>query len=121
MTDDIAERIRMLGGTTIRSIGHVARLKHVADNDAEFVEPQDMISELREDNQALVARMIEIHDLCGEANDVATSSLLENWIDRAQHRMWLLFENESDKSDHLELRRTNLRKPSNKRQPGPSR
>ena len=96
MTDDIAERIRMLGGTTIRSIGHVARLKHVADNDAEFVEPQDMISELREDNQALVARMIEIHDLCGEANDVATSSLLENWIDRAQRRiqrrMWFLFE-----------------------------
>ena len=92
MTDDIAERVRKLGGTTIRSIGHVARLKHVADNDAEYVEPLDMIGELREDNQALVARMIEIHDLCNEANDVATASLLENWIDQTQRRVWFLFE-----------------------------
>lgn len=92
MTDDIAERVRKLGGTTIRSIGHVARLKHVADNDAEFVEPQDMLGELREDNQALVARMIEIHDLCTDANDVATASLLENWIDQTQRRVWFLFE-----------------------------
>lgn len=98
MTDDIAERIRKLGGTTIRSIGHVARLKHVADNDAEYVEPQDMISELREDNQALVARMIEIHDQCGEANDVATASLLENWIDQAQRRLWFLFETSRTKA-----------------------
>jgi starvation-inducible DNA-binding protein len=90
--DDIAERVRKLGGTTIRSIGHVARLKHIADNDAEYVEPQDMNRELREDNQALVARMIEIHDLCGEANDVATMSMLENWIDQAQRRVWFLFE-----------------------------
>ncbi len=92
MTDDIAERVRKLGGTTIRSIGHVARLKHVADNDAEYVEPLDMLAELREDNQALVSRMIEIHDLCEEANDVATASLLENWIDHAQRRIWFLFE-----------------------------
>lgn len=92
MTDDIAERVRKLGGTTIRSIGHVARLKRVADNDAEFVEPQDMLGELREDNQALVARMIEIHDLCTDANDVATASLLENWIDQTQRRVWFLFE-----------------------------
>jgi len=92
MTDDIAERVRKLGGTTIRSIGHVARLKHVADNDAEYVEPLDMIGELREDNQALVARMIEIHDLCNEANDVATANLLENWIDQTQRRVWFLFE-----------------------------
>ena len=63
MTDDIAERVRKLGGTTIRSIGHIARLKHVADNDAGYVEPQDMMSELREDNQALMGRMIEIHYL----------------------------------------------------------
>jgi starvation-inducible DNA-binding protein len=81
MTDDIAERVRKLGGATIRSIGHVASLKNVADNDAEYVEPLDMIGELREDTQELVARMVEIHDLCGEANDVATASLLENWID----------------------------------------
>lgn len=92
MTDDIAERVRKLGGTTIRSVGHVARLKHVADNDAEYVEPLDMIGELREENQALVARMIEIHGLCDEANDVATASLLENWIDQTQRRVWFLFE-----------------------------
>jgi starvation-inducible DNA-binding protein len=92
MTDDIAERVRKLGGTTIRSIGHIARLKHVADNDAGYVEPQDMLSELREDNQALMGRMIEIHDLCGDANDVATASVLENWIDETQRRVWFLFE-----------------------------
>jgi starvation-inducible DNA-binding protein len=92
MTDDIAERVRKLGGTTIRSIGHVARLKHVADNDAEYVEPLDMIGELREDNRALLARMIEIHDLCEEANDVATASLLETWIDQTERRVWFLFE-----------------------------
>ena len=92
MTDDIAERVRKLGGTTIRSIGHIARLKHVADNDAGYVEPQDMLSELREDNQALMGRMTEIHDLCHDANDVATASVLENWIDEAQRRVWFLFE-----------------------------
>ena len=92
MTDDIAERVRKLGGTTIRSIGHIARLKHVVDNDAGYVEPQDMMSELREDNQALMGRMIEIHYLCGEANDVATASVLENWINETQRRVWFLFE-----------------------------
>ena len=92
MTDDIAERIRKLGETTIRSIAHVARLKHIADNDAEYVEPLDMFGELREDNQALVARMVEIHDLCDEANDVATASFLENWMDEAQRRVWFMFE-----------------------------
>ena len=92
MTDDIAERVRKLGGTTIRSIGHIARLKHVADNDAGYVEPQDMLSELREDNQALIGRMIEIHDLCNEANDVATASVLETWIDETERRVWFLFE-----------------------------
>jgi starvation-inducible DNA-binding protein len=92
MTDDIAERVRKVGGTTIRSIGHIARLKHVADNDAGYVDPQDMLSELREDNQALIGRMIEIHDLCGDANDVATASVLETWIDETQRRVWFLFE-----------------------------
>jgi starvation-inducible DNA-binding protein len=92
MTDDIAERVRKLGGTTIRSIGHIARLKHVTDNDADYVEPQDMLSELREDNQALIGRLIEIHDLCDEANDVATASVLETWIDESQRRVWFLFE-----------------------------
>lgn len=92
MIDDIAERVRKLGGTTIRSIGDIARLKHIADNDAEYVEPLDMLGELREDNQALVARMIQIHGLCDEANDVATASVLENWIDQTQRRVWFLFE-----------------------------
>ncbi len=92
MSDDIAERVRKLGGTTIRSIGHIARLKHVVDNDAGYVEPQDMLSELREDNQALMGRMMEIHDLCGDANDVATASVLETWIDETQRRVWFLFE-----------------------------
>lgn len=92
MTDGIAERVRKLGGSTIRSVGHIARLKHVADNDAEYVGPLDMLGELREDNQALVARMIQIHDLCDETNDVATASLLENWIDLTQRRVWFLFE-----------------------------
>jgi starvation-inducible DNA-binding protein len=92
MTDDIAERVRKLGGTTIRSIGHIARLKHFADNDAQYVESLDMLGELCEDNQALIARMMEIHDVCDEANDVATASLLENWIDQAQRRVWFLLE-----------------------------
>ena len=92
ITDDIAERVRKLGGTTIRSIAHVARLKHIADNDADYVAALDMLGELREDNQALIARMIEIHDLCDEANDIATASFLENWIDQAQRRVWFLFE-----------------------------
>jgi starvation-inducible DNA-binding protein len=92
MTDDIAERVRKLGGTTIRSIGQIARLKHFTDNDAEYVESLDMLGELCEDNQALIARMIEIHGVCDEANDVATASLLENWIDQTQRRVWFLLE-----------------------------
>jgi len=92
MTDDIAERVRKIGGTTIRSISHVARLQRISDNDAEFVDPGDMLSELREDNQGLVVRMLAAHDLCDDANDVATASLLENWIDETQRRVWFLFE-----------------------------
>ena len=92
MTDDIAERVRKIGGTTIRSIGHIARLQRVADNDAEYVTAQDMLSELREDEMALVLSMRAAHDLCDDAGDVATASLLENWIDEAQRRSWFLFE-----------------------------
>jgi starvation-inducible DNA-binding protein len=91
-TDDIAERVRKIGGTTLRSIGHVARLKRVLDNDAEFVTPQDMLAELREDNKELTARLRETHDLCDEHGDVATASLIENWIDEAERRTWFLFE-----------------------------
>jgi starvation-inducible DNA-binding protein len=92
MTDDIAERVRKIGGATIRSIGQIARLQRISDNDADYVEADDMLAELREDNKALVLRMKEVHGLCDEAGDVATASLLENWIDETQRRTWFLFE-----------------------------
>ena len=91
-TDPIAERARKLGGTTIRSIGHIARLQHIADNDADFVTPEDMLAELKDDNLQLTQRMRETHDVCDEHGDVATASLLENWIDQAERRVWFLFE-----------------------------
>ena len=92
MTDPIAERVRKLGGTTIRSIGHIARLQRVADNDAPYVEPEDMLAELREDNQTLAARLREAHGVCEEYDDVATASLIEVWIDETERRTWFLFE-----------------------------
>ena len=92
ITDDIAERVRKIGGTTIRSIGQISRLQRIKDNDAEYVTPQDMLSELLEDNKALVLSMRATHTLTDEAGDVATTSLLENWIDEAQRRIWFLFE-----------------------------
>jgi starvation-inducible DNA-binding protein len=91
-TDDIAERVRKIGGTTIRSIGHIARLQRVQDNDADFVSPQDMLAELRDDNKDLTQRLREVHDLCDEHGDVATASLIEQWIDEAERRTWFLFE-----------------------------
>jgi starvation-inducible DNA-binding protein len=92
MTDAIAERVRKLGGATIRSIGHIARLQRLGDNDAEYVDPFDMLAELREDNRMLLASMREAHDLCDEDNDVATASLLEVWVDETERRIWFLFE-----------------------------
>ncbi|MDQ7998205.1 MAG: DNA starvation/stationary phase protection protein [Luteibacter sp.] len=92
MTDDLAERVRKLGGTTLHSIGHIARLQRLSDNDADFVTPQDMLAELREDNQRLTGFMRETHALCDEYNDVATASLIENWIDQTERRVWFLFE-----------------------------
>jgi starvation-inducible DNA-binding protein len=92
MTDDIAERVRKIGGTTIRSIGHIARLQRIPDNDADFVDAPDMLAELREDEKALVLRMRAVHSLCDDSGDVATVSLLENWIDQTQRRIWFLFE-----------------------------
>jgi starvation-inducible DNA-binding protein len=92
MTDDIAERVRKIGGTTLRSIGQVCRLQRILDNDADFVSPQDMLAELRGDNAQLAAGMREAHSLCDEHGDVATASLLENWIDEAERRVWFLFE-----------------------------
>jgi starvation-inducible DNA-binding protein len=91
-TDDIAERIRKIGGTTLRSIGHIGRLQRVLDNDADFVTPSDMLAELRDDNKQLAATMREIHGLCDEHGDVASASLLETWIDEAERRTWFLFE-----------------------------
>ena len=92
MTDPIAERIRKIGGLTIRSIGHVARLQRMLDNDAEYVEPEDMLAELREDNKTLTARLREAHGVCEDHNDVATTSLIESWIDETERRTWFLFE-----------------------------
>jgi starvation-inducible DNA-binding protein len=92
MTDEIAERVRKFGGTTIRSIGHIARLQRILENDADFVTPTDMRSELREDEKALTLRMRAVHTLSDDDGDVATASLLENWIDQSQRRSWFLFE-----------------------------
>ena len=91
-TDPIAERVRKLGGTTLRSIGHIARLQRVSDNDADYVTPLDMLAELREDNRQLAAYLREVHGMCDEHGDVATASLLEVWIDEAERRAWFLFE-----------------------------
>jgi starvation-inducible DNA-binding protein len=91
-TDDIAERVRKIGGTTLRSIGHIGRLQRVLDNDADFVTPLDMLAELRDDNKQLVASLRETHAICDDHDDVATASLIENWIDEAERRTWFLFE-----------------------------
>ena len=91
-TDAIAERVRKIGGMTLRSVGHIARLQRVLDNDAEFVTSDDMLAELRDDNKQLTQRMREVHSLCDEQGDVATASLLEVWIDEAERRTWFLFE-----------------------------
>ena len=91
-TDPIAERVRKLGGTTLRSIGQISRLQRVADNDADFVTAADMLAELREDNQQLAYRMRQAHVVCEEHGDVATASLIEVWIDEAERRVWFLYE-----------------------------
>ena len=101
MTDPVAERIRKLGGSTLRSIGHIARLQRVSDNDADYVEPLDMLAELCEDNKTLAARFREAHDLCNEHRDIATASLIEVWIDETERRTWFLFEaSRKDRSGH---------------------
>src|SRR6476620_4292728 len=92
MTDPIAERVRKLGGPTLKSIGHISRIQRVLDNDAEYVEPLDMLAELAEDNRTLAARLREAHDVCDEHRDVATTSLIETWIDETERRGWFLFE-----------------------------
>jgi starvation-inducible DNA-binding protein len=92
ITDTVAERVRKLGGSTLHSIGHIAKLQRIKDNDADFVSPQDMLAELRDDNLRLISQMRETHSICDERRDVATASLLEVWIDEAEKRVWFLFE-----------------------------
>jgi starvation-inducible DNA-binding protein len=96
ITDPIAERVRKIGERTLTSIGAISRRQRVLDNDAGYVEPLDMLAELREDNKSLAARLREVHDLCNEHRDVATASLLEIWIDEAERRTWFLFEASRD-------------------------
>jgi len=92
MIDPIAERIRKIGGQTLRSVGHIVRMQRVLDNDAIYVEPSDMLAELCEDNKWLAARMREAHGVCDEYRDIATASLIEVWIDETERRTWFLFE-----------------------------
>jgi starvation-inducible DNA-binding protein len=97
MTDDIAERARKIGGTTVHSIGEIARLQRLGDNDEQFVAPLDMIAELSDDNQRLTQSMRAAHEVCDRHNDVATASLLENWIDQTERRTWFLSEIVADR------------------------
>jgi starvation-inducible DNA-binding protein len=102
MTDPIAERVRKLGGLTIRSIGHIARTQRLLDNDVEYVEPSDMLAELREDNETLVTSLRQAHNVCDEHGDIATASLIEVWVDETERRSWFLFEasRHGDSSGH---------------------
>jgi len=92
MTDPIAERVRKVGGTTLRSIGHIDKLRRISDNDADYVEPEDMLKELCEDNTRLAASLRAAHDVCDEHRDIASASLIEVWIDETERRAWFLFE-----------------------------
>jgi len=102
MTDPIAERIRKIGGSTLRSIGHIARIQRIKDNDATYVDPLDMLAELREDNKTLAARLREMHEVVDEHRDIASASLIESWIDETERRTWFLFESSrrGDKTGH---------------------
>jgi starvation-inducible DNA-binding protein len=92
MTDPIAERVRKIGAPTLKSIGQIGKMQHILDNDADYVEPSDMLAELREDNAALTGSMREAHEICEKHRDVATASLIEVWIDETERRSWFLFE-----------------------------
>ena len=102
MTDALAERVRKIGATTLRSVGHIARLQRILDNDAEYVTPLDMLAELRDDNKQMAAAMREAHGVCEENEDVAGASLIEVWIDETERRTWFLFEasRKGDESGH---------------------
>jgi starvation-inducible DNA-binding protein len=92
MTDPIAERVRKIGGTTLRSIGHIARQQRISDNDADYVAPGDMLAELRDDNQRVVSSLREARGLCDKHGDAATASLIEVWLDESERRVWYLYE-----------------------------
>ncbi|HST29475.1 MAG TPA: DNA starvation/stationary phase protection protein [Chthoniobacterales bacterium] len=92
MTDPVAERVRKIGGLTLRSIGQIARTQRVLDNDADYVEPLDMLAELADDNKTMAARLRQAHNVCDKHRDVATASLIEVWIDETERRTWFLFE-----------------------------
>ena len=92
MTDDIAERARKIGGTTLHSISDISKHQSLKDNNAEFVAPLDMIAELCADNQQLTKSLREAHKVCEDHNDVATTSMIEVWIDQTERRTWFLFE-----------------------------
>src|SRR6202790_5047263 len=102
MTDPIAERIRKTGGSPLRSIGHIARIQRIKTKEEDYVEPLDMLAELREDNITLAARLREVHDMVDELRDIATASLIENWIDETERRTWFLSESSrrGDKTGH---------------------
>jgi starvation-inducible DNA-binding protein len=91
-TDPLAERVRKIGGLTLRSIGQMAHMTRIKDNDADYVDPRDMLNELREDNKAVAAQMRKTHKLCDDHHDVATASMLEVFIDETERRTWFLFE-----------------------------
>jgi starvation-inducible DNA-binding protein len=92
MTDVVAERVRKVGGLTIRSIGEIGRLQRIMDNDADYVSALDMLAELRDDNKTLLGALRSAHDVCEEHGDVASTSLIEIWIDETERRLWFLFE-----------------------------
>src|SRR5215469_5326707 len=102
MTDPIAERVRKVGGSTLHSIGQIARTQRILDNDAAFVEPSDMLAELRDDNKALAGRLREAHNVCEQHRDIATASFIEGWIDETERRTWFLYEagRRGDSSGH---------------------
>jgi starvation-inducible DNA-binding protein len=101
-TDDMAERVRKISATTLRSIGHIARLQRIHDNDADYVSPLDMLRELVADNKDFAANLRRAHRICDEHDDIATASLIENWLDETEKRTWFLFEasRAADRSGH---------------------
>ena len=98
-TDDMAERVRKIGGTTLRSIGHIAKLQTIEDNDAEFVPPAMMLRELMNDNKKVAENMRKAHEVCDDHDDIASASFIENWLDQTEKRTWFLFEASRNATD----------------------